>query len=308
VSVKPIRNQFADTMLEVGQEDESLVVIVGDISHFILQPFAEACPGRYYNIGICEPAMLSAAAGMSKMGMNPVVHTIAPFIIERSFEQIKLDFCYHKLSGNLITVGSVFDYANLGCTHHCYGDFALIKTLPRTQIVYPASAAEFDSLFRQAYDNEFLTLYRVPGTQHDVEFAPEDIVLGKGIKVREGKDLTVVTTGPHLRTALNAVDTLTAKGFDPEIIHLPTILPLDTELLGASISKTKRVIVIEEHMRKGGVGDDILRAFYDIDGLQYESLSIPDQFVTGYGTYQDLCASVDLTTEGLVARVTESFK
>ena len=159
-----MRQQFADTMLEVGQADPKLSVLIGDISHFILQPFAKACPGRFYNVGICEPTIISMAAGLSKTGLHPVVHTIAPFIIERSFEQIKLDFCYQGLSGNIVTVGSAFDYANLGCTHHCYDDFALIKSLPRTQIIYPASCAEFDLLFRQTYRNDHLTYFSSSGT------------------------------------------------------------------------------------------------------------------------------------------------
>ncbi|MFQ5737780.1 MAG: hypothetical protein ACE5JX_02125, partial [Acidobacteriota bacterium] len=100
---KSIRRQFADTMLAVGREDSNLVVLVGDISHFILQPFAQTCPGRYYNVGICEPTIVSMAAGLAKVGYTPVVHTIAPFLIERSFEQIKLDFCYQQLGGNLVT-------------------------------------------------------------------------------------------------------------------------------------------------------------------------------------------------------------
>ena len=134
-----MKQQFADTMLEVGQVDPNLVVLVGDISHFILQPFAKACPSRYYNVGICESAIVGMAAGLSKMGFYPVVHTIAPFVIERAFEFLKLDFCYQKLGGNLVMSGSAFDYSNLGCTHHCYNDFALLKTLPNTQIIYPST-------------------------------------------------------------------------------------------------------------------------------------------------------------------------
>jgi transketolase len=294
-------------MLDVGKEDPNLVVLVGDISHFILQPFAQACPGRYYNVGICEPTILTMAAGMSKIGFHPVVHTIAPFLIERGFEQIKLDFCYQRISGNIITVGSVFDYSNLGCTHHCYGDFALLKTLPRSQIVYPASPEEFDVLFRQAYKNEYLTVFRLPGTQHTQEFDTDDIHLGKGIKVREGSNLTIIPTGPHLKTALDAVEHLVSEGWDPEIIYLHTIRPIDTELLLESLRKTKHVCVIEEHMRSGGLGDDVLRLAHGIGGLEFISLSIPDEFVTTYGSYEDHCRCVGLTSENLVNKVMRTF-
>ena len=81
MSQKKIRQEFADTMLEIGQKDSRLVVLLGDISHFIMKPFAEACPGRFYNVGICEPTIVSMAAGLSKMGLIPVVHTFAPFIL-----------------------------------------------------------------------------------------------------------------------------------------------------------------------------------------------------------------------------------
>jgi len=297
---KSIRKQFADTMLAVGQRDQDLVVVVGDISHGILKPYAAACPGRYYNIGILEPTMMSMCAGMARVGLYPVVHTIAPFLIERSFEQIKLDFCYHKLHGNIVTVGSAFDYSNLGCSHHCYGDFALLKTLPDVEITYPGTAIEFDALFQQAYRDENVTYYRVPGTPHGIAFKHSEIELRKGIKVADGSDLTLIATGPHLQTALAVRDRMSGNGVDAEIIYIHTIRPLDTALVYASVMKTRRVVVIEEHMRSGGLGDDVLRTTRHIDDVQFASASIPDSFVTGYGTYQELCASVGLDVDGVI--------
>ncbi len=304
---KSMRQQFADTMFDIGQRDKQLVVLVGDISHFILQPFAKACPGRYYNIGICEPTIISMAAGLSKIKMHPVIHTISPFLLERGFEQIKLDFCYQQLGGNIITVGSAFDYSNLGCTHHCYGDFALLKTLPRTQILYPSSVNEFDALFRQAYQNEFLTVYRLPSKSNDCHFTRADIKLGQGIKIKEGKDLTIIVTGPLLKDAMAAGDSLMNSGWDTEIIYIHTIKPLDETVVLNSIKKTKKALVIEEHMQSGGLGDSILKIVKDIDGFRFESLSIPDIFVTGYGTYQDHCNTLGLTKDGIISKVMTSF-
>lgn len=304
---KSIKEQFADTMLEVGSNDSNLVVLVGDIGHFILQPFAKKCPGRYYNIGICEPTMISMAAGLSRMGFYPVVHTIAPFIIERSFEQLKLDFCYQKLGGNLVTVGSAFDYSNLGCTHHCYGDFAMLKLLQGTEIVYPSSPIEFDRLFKQTYKNDKLTLLRVPAKQHGYSFNDDEINIGKGLKVTEGNNLTIVVTGPQLKNVMDARDELLNLGFDTEIIYIHTILPLDIDIILESVKKTRRVIVVEEHMRNGGLGDDILRIVAELDGLQFSSVSIPNQFIHGYGSYEDLCAKVGLNKEGIIAKVREDF-
>lgn len=213
---KKIRQQFADTMLEVGKTDQDLVVLIGDISHFILQEFAQACPGRFYNVGICEPTIVSMGAGVAKAGLHPVMHTIAPFLIERSFEQIKLDFCYQGMAGNLITVGSAFDYSKLGCTHHCYDDWGLMKSLPNTQVIYPASPIEFDILFRQTYRNSFLTLFRLPEYGHSYGLEPDSVQFGKGIKITDGTNLTIVATGSHLRDALDCRSELIQSGLDPE--------------------------------------------------------------------------------------------
>ncbi len=294
-------------MLEVGQKDPNLVVMVGDISHFILQPFAKACPGRYYNIGICEPTIISMAAGLAKLNFYPVAHTIAPFLIERAFEQIKLDFCYQQLGGNLVTVGSAFDYSNLGCTHHCYDDFALLKTLPGVQITYPASPVEFDTLFRQAYRNGTLTLFRIPAHQHGQGFSVNEMQFGKGIKVSDGSNLTIIATGPQLQSALAAQDTLGDMGWNAEILYIHTIRPLDADLIRASVSKTRRVLVVEEHMQSGGLGDDVLRATHNIPDVRYSFIALPDTFVTEYGSYQDHCQKLGLTREGILNRVKIDF-
>lgn len=306
MSLKKIRQQFADTMLEVGRSDPNLVVLIGDISHFILQPFARACPGRFYNVGICEPTIVGMAAGMAKMGFYPVVHTIAPFIMERSFEQIKLDFGYQGLPGNLITVGSAFDYSNLGCTHHCYDDFALIKSIPNTQAAYPASCAEFDILFRQVYNNEYLTLFRIPEKQHEQLIDTSLIEFGKAIKMTDGKDITFVATGPQLKNALDARKILAAEGLEIEVIYVHTISPLDLPLIRESVEKTKKLIVIEEHNRLGGLGQDLLNGIYDINELQFYSLAI-NSFIHEYGTYEDLCSSTGLSVDGIITAVKNNF-
>ena len=304
---KSVREQFADTMLAIGQEDENLVVMVGDISHGILQPFARACPDRYYNVGICESATISMTAGLSRLGFHPVYHTIAPFIIERGFEQIKLDYSYHMLGGNLVTVGSAFDYSTLGVTHHCYGDFALMKTLQNTEIIYTGTCDEFDALFRQAYANDRLTMYRVPGTQHSVEIDRSEIELGKAIRIREGSNLTLIATGPQLDSAMGAIDRLVSDGWDPEIIYIHTIRPLDVNAIRASVAKTGRFVTIEEHTENGGLGDDVLRATRSMAGVTSAGISIPGRFVMSYGTYEDHCEALGLTSDGVVSTVRDAF-
>jgi transketolase len=246
------------------------------------------------------------AAGLAKTGFYPVVHTIAPFILERSFEQIKLDFCYQKLHGNLITVGSVFDYSNLGCTHHCYDDFALMKSLPNTQIVYPASCQEFEMLFKQTYNNNRLTLFRIPESQHEQAIDPSSIVFGRGITLKEGNDLTIVVTGPQLKNVMGAMDILSKDGWDIEILYVHTLLPLDITLIRKSIEKTKKVLVVEEHNRFGGLGYDILHGICTAGNMQFHSIAV-DSFIHGYGSYEELCSSIGFSVDGIVEAVKNNF-
>lgn len=280
-----MRQAFADTMLKVGQEDGRLVVMVGDISHGILKPFAAACPGRYFNIGICEPAMVSMAAGLAKTGLLPVVHTIAPFLIERSFEQIKLDFSYQKLGGTLVSVGAAFDYAGLGCSHHCYGDFALLKTLPGVQIIAPGSRAEFDALFRQTYANGRLTYFRL-SEPHGVTL-PSVPEMGKGVIVKEGTGKTIICTGPQLRTVIAALPMLPEN---TEVIYFPTVKPFDAELIRHCYS----LLVIEEHSMFGGLADDARRVCRRV-----ASIAIPDAWQRGYGTRMDHLQAMGFTPENI---------
>ena len=299
-----LRDSFADILHQVGREDENLVVLVGDISHFRLQPFAKECPGRYYNVGICEPTIVNMAAGLSKVGFHPVVHTISPFIVERSFEQLKLDFCYQHLGGNIVTVGSAFDYANLGCTHHCYGDFALLKTLPGSQLFYPATYEEFDQLFRQVYKSNHLNYFRIPMYGHTHEFSPQEIQCGKAIKLAEGKDITLIAVGAQLRSAQEAMPSLKSAGISIELIYIHTIKPLDERAIVESIKKTRRFLVIEEHSVFGGVFDDVLRAIRHIDSVRSASLSIPNTFIREYGTYEEHCLRLGLSAKGIIDKIT----
>ena len=304
--MKKLRQEFADTMLEVGQKDPKLVVLVGDISHGILQKFAQACPGRYYNIGICEPTIVNMAAGVSKSGLIPVVHTIAPFLVERAYEQIKLDFGYQKLGVNLISVGSAFDYSQLGCSHHCYADISLFGHFKRAKIFYPGSPLEFNILFKKAYFDGDINYFRLTEFPHGVEFSPEQIKVGKGIKVKEGRDVTLVTMGAQLKTVIEAEQLLRNSGIEAEIVYIHTIKPFDQALVYESVLKTKRVLVIEEASAHDGLFNYVLRSTLAIRGVTYSQIAIED-FIHGYGSYHELCEEVGLTVKGILGKLENDF-
>jgi transketolase len=298
-SLRPI---FAKTILDLGEVDEELIVIVGDISHGLFGEFRKSFPNRYFNIGICEPAMVGVASGMSKIGLKPVVHTIAPFLIERAYEQIKLDFGYQKLSGNFVSVGSAFDYSKLGCSHHSYADVSLISHIPNSQVFLPGSPVEFEVLFKEAYAQEKINYFRLTENSHDVEIDRKSIKVGKGINIREGSDVTFVTTGAMLRNCMLAADELENLGQSVEILYFPTIKPFDSDLVRESLRKTRKFVSVEEMSNQDGLYNLVLKASIGVAGIKGEQLAITD-FLSGYGSYGEIQDRAGLSTRHIMHAV-----
>lgn len=299
--MKKLRNEFADTMLEVGANDKDLVVMVGDISHGILQPFAKANEGRYFNIGICEPSMVNLASGLSKVGLNPVIHTIAPFITERSYEQIKLDFGYQDLNVNIISVGGSFDYSQLGCSHHCYTDVSLFAHLKKSNIVVPGSAKELNILFKEIYKLDNINYFRLTENSHGVEFEDSDIKLGKAIKVCGGKDLTICALGPQLKNALLAQKKLNSEhNISVEVIYYHSFKPFDSKTLFESVSKTKHLLTLEELSAHDGLFNQCIKSLIKVNDVKYCQMAVND-FIRGYGSYDELCESAGLDLSSIIS-------
>ena len=156
-------------------------------------------------------------------GFHPIVHSIAPFVVERPFEQIKLDFCYQGLGGTLISTGASYDYGTDGMTHQGPGDVPILKTLPGMQICVPGTADEFETLLRQTYNNGAPTYIRTSVQQNH---ASRPVRFGKLHLEREGRDGVVVAVGPMLDRTLAAV-----KDMDLTVLYATTVVPFDEETL-----------------------------------------------------------------------------
>lgn len=296
-----MKTAFPKAIEAVGRLSNKVVVVVGDIGHFALQGFAKDNPSRYYNLGILEPTLVSVCAGISKEGFYPIGHTIAPFISERSLEQIKLDFCYQNLGGNLITVGSAFDYSTLGCTHHCYTDLCLIGAYPNTEVCYPSSPIELISLIEQKYNSPLLTYYRMSRASHGIIFS--NVEFGKIINVKSGASITLLASGPQLKTVLELAKALEQYGKTADVLYCHTYKPFDEIALHASVAKTGRLFVIEEHVYSGGIASLALRASQNMPSLRFDCHCIPDAFIRHYGSYNNIAEGLGFSAKYLLPKV-----
>lgn len=305
--MRNMRQTFGSILTEIAKKDENVVVIVADISHGVFSEYRNLIGERYYNIGICEPAIVNLAAGLNKVGLNPVIHTIAPFLIERSYEQIKLDFGYQNLNVNLVSVGSSFDYSKLGCSHHCYEEVAILKHFKRSQIFLPGSNDEFEILFKQHYKDNKINYFRITEFPHD-EKIDLDIKNRKySFKIKNGKDLTLVVLGNQLKNAIKSEKILRNQGQDIEIIYFNTLMPFDDKIFLESIKKTKKFICIEELSKSGGLYEECLKSTTKLDQkIRSNHISITD-FIHEYGSYEQLSEIAGLSVENIV-RLAQSLK
>lgn len=278
-----MRKQFKTTILDLAAGDPRIVLLFGDISVFLFQDFQTRFPDRFYNIGICENTIVSMGAGLSSQGFIPILHTIAPFITERSYEQIKLDLCYNRFPAKIVSCGASFDYAWDGATHHCYTDLAILRLLPHLEVIQPGNRQEFDLLLRSRYRSAETTYYRLSDHSHGEAFPIE---FGKGVVVKDqGAQLTVMTSGPILQNVLEAVRDLPVN-----LVYFHTIKPIDRELI-RRFSST-RILVIQDAF-------GLREAIHEVDGVRTHCHGLEDEFFSLYGTLPQIRTSIGLDPAGI---------
>tara|TARA_B100000768_G_C11276365_1_gene376177 strand:+ start:2167 stop:3057 length:891 start_codon:yes stop_codon:yes gene_type:complete len=269
-----MRKQFIKTVTSLFKKDKKIVTLLGDIGVFGFRDLFKSYPKRIYNIGILEQSMISMAAGLSNEGMKPIVHTIAPFIVSRAFEQLKIDFGYNRLNGNFVSIGASYDYASLGCTHHCPEDINLMYNIPNMQIVVPGSSEEFDALFNQSYGNKNPTYFRLSDHENEKKFK---VKFGRANFIDNKSKITILAVGP----VLNFIYPLIHQ-YNINLIYLTTIRPFDQNIL-KKISKKNNSIIIIEPFYSGAITNEIIKS-KDINNINIKNISVPFKFLTNYGT------------------------
>jgi transketolase len=282
-----MRKQFVTTISETMSKNEDLCLLLGDIGVFGFRKCFENYPDRTYNIGILEQSTIGLAAGMSKANLIPVVHTIAPFIVERALEQLKTDFGYQNLNGNFISIGNSYDYAGLGCTHHCPSDVATLSAIPNMQIISPGNSKEFDSLFSQTYNNGAPTYFRLSEYEHSLDF---EVTFGKANVIKEGTKALIVCYGNMLEPVYEAV-----KDLDVTLLYYSTITPFDGETLKKHFNNN---IIICEPFYEGSTNYFVNKT---LEGFLYTltNIGIPREFILSYGKKPQIDKLLELDVDSL---------
>ena len=287
-----MRAAFAATTIELVESDASVAVVLADISMQYFGDAALAHPDRVINVGIREQLAVNVGAGLALSGMRPIVHTIASFLVERSFEQIKLGFSHQDVGGVLVSVGASYDIAAGGRTHHAPGDVALLDTLPDWDIHVPGHADELTTLLRRSVAADGRVYIRT-STESNTEAMP----VGGMHVVRRGARGTVMAVGAMLDKVLAAVADL-----DVNVLYTSTVRPLDTRPLVSTLGVADVVLV--EPYATGTSAWPVSQALSHVPH-RLHCLGVPRQELRRYGTPAEHEAASGLDPAGLRRAITD---
>jgi transketolase len=259
------------------KNEPDTVFFTVDIGMWAIRDILKDYPERAMNVGIFEDGMFGFAAGMAMRGLVPTIFGIQPYVIERAFEQIKMDFAYQKLGVNVVGTGAAVDYSKYGYSHYCAEDAGVLKCIPGVEFIAPGTAHEFIKLFNQTYRNGHPTFFRVsdhPNTQYDV-----DVEFGKAAVVKKGAGPTVIAVSVMLDEVMRKYEHENVT-----VLYYTTLSPFDKETLAEHCSSGE--VIVYEPEYEGTLDYDIVTAL-EGGAVKITHVGFPREIFRNYGTYEE---------------------
>lgn len=299
------RDSYGNALVELGKEHDDLIVLDADLAGATKTGvFKKAFPERHWDIGIAEANMTGIAAGVAACGKVPFISSFAMFAAGRAYEQVRNSVGYPKLNVKIGATHGGISVGEDGATHQCLEDFALMRAIPGMIVASPSDDIEAKAMVEAAYEHEGPVYMRfgrlaVPVINDRPDYKFE---LGKGIVLREGKDLTIIANGLCVAPALEAAEKLAADGIDAKVINIHTIKPLDEELVVAAAKETGKVVTVEEHSIIGGLGGAVCECLAEKAPVPVKRIGINDVFGES-GPAVELLHKYGLDTEGIYNQI-----
>ena len=301
------RDSYGNALVELGKEHDDVVVLDADLAAATKTgTFKKAFPERHIDCGIAECDMMGIAAGIATTGRVPFASSFAMFAAGRAFEQVRNSIGYPHLNVKIGATHAGISVGEDGATHQCNEDIALMRTIPGMVVINPSDDVEAKAAVKAAYEHNgpvYLRFGRlaapVINDRPDYKFE-----LGKGVILREGKDLTIIATGLMVSEALEAAETLAAGGIEAKVINIHTIKPLDEELVVTAARETGKVVTVEEHSVIGGLGSAVCDALCAKAPVPVLKIGVQDVFGES-GPAVKLLEKYGLTAAGICKSVKE---
>ena len=301
------RDSYGNALVELGKEHENLVVLDADLAAATKTGvFKKVFPERHIDCGIAECNMMGVAAGLATTGKVPFASSFAMFAAGRAFEQIRNSIGYPKLNVKIGATHAGISVGEDGATHQCNEDIALMRTIPGMVVINPSDDVEARAAVKAAYKHEGPVYLRFGRLAVPVINDREDykFELGKGVVLREGKDITLIATGLPVAETLEAAEKLAADGIDAKVINIHTIKPLDEELIVEAAKETGKVVTIEENSVIGGLGSAVCDVLSEKAPTKVLKIGINDTYGES-GPAVELVKKYGLDAESIYKKIKE---
>jgi len=287
-----MRDRFYASVSELVGSDERLAVVLADIGTGRMPDIERDHADRVVNVGIREQLMVGVAAGLAMTGFRPIVHSYAPFVVERPFEMLKLDLGHNDVGAIVVSVGASYDSAPNGRTHQTPEDVALLSALPGWRIYVPGHPTEVDHLLRAAARTDERVYLRLSDQSNQLA---RPVTPGRLHLERRGRDATVIATGPLLDATLEAT-----ADMDVTVLYMTTVRPFDADTLRASL--TGDLVVLVEPYLAGTSSAEVAAALAD-SPHRIAAIGVPNVEHRKYGTWQEHNAAHGLDARGIRTRI-----
>lgn len=284
-----MRKAFNEELLKIARRNPRVFLILADIGYGEIEPFAEAFPDRYFNVGVAEQNMTGVACGVAMEGNIAVTYSIANFPTLRPLEQIRNDVCYHNANVKIVIIGGGMAYGPLGISHHSTEDLAIMRALPNLVVLAPSDIAEARAAVHAMMAYKGPVYYRCGYKKEPpIHDKPVDFQIGRALTVREGADATVFFTGTIGYNAKLAVESLAKSGINCRLISMHSIKPFDRKTVERAAKETGAILTVEEHNINGGLGSAVAEALMDAGcgGLPFKRMALPDVNVCRVGSQE----------------------
>lgn len=303
------REGFGDGIIEIAKENPNIFVVDCDISSGTKTgPFAEKFPDRYVNVGIAEQNGAGFAAGLATTGKIPFVSTYATFGSMRMCEQIRTSICYANLNVKIACSHGGLTPANDGPTHQAVEDIGIMRSIPNMTVLMPGDYFATKALVRAAAEYNGPVYLRFTRDAIPVIYDENDkFEIGKGKVLKEGKDITFIAIGDMISQALEASEILEKKGISVEVIDMYSLKPIDKDLILKSISKTGKIVTVEDHNIINGLGSAVADIVAENKEGIMRKVALLDTFGES-GPYYDLIKKYKIDSKTVVEKAEELLK
>lgn len=303
-----MRDAFARTLYQVAKKDPKVFIVVADISPAgSMAPFREEFPDRFVNVGVAEQAMIGLCAGLALRGCTAFAYTIATFSIYRPFEQVRVDLCYQNLPVTVVGIGGGVSYSTLGGTHHSQEDIAVMGSIPHMRILAPCDPLETEAATWACARRQGPTYLRLgkAGEPTLTANAVDPFVFGKLRCIKAGTDACILSYGPIMKMAMDVAARLEQEeGQSVAIVSCHTLKPLDREGLMAILRRFPKVVVIEEHSERGGLGAQVKQLAWESKAsCALSTFGLQDEFIHVYGSHAELLSAHGLNADRILQQV-----